>query len=57
MSSLALLVVLLLVLVAVLVLGALAYLAHRHPQTVAPLTLALCGAAVLAAIVVPIAVR
>ncbi|MFK0101843.1 hypothetical protein [Streptomyces sp. NPDC091040] len=44
MSSLALLVVLLLVLVAALVLGALAYLAHRHPQTVAPLTLALCGA-------------
>ncbi|TRV72644.1 hypothetical protein FKN01_29530 [Streptomyces sp. 130] len=57
MSSLALLVVLLLVLVAVLVLGALAYLAHGQPRRVAMLTLALCGAAVPAAIVVPIAVR
>ncbi|MFC8539061.1 hypothetical protein ACFUJY_34780 [Streptomyces sp. NPDC057249] len=57
MSSLVLLVALLLVLVAVLVLGALAYVTHRHPQAVAPLTLALCGAAFLAACVMPIVVR
>lgn len=57
MSSLALLVMLLLVLVAVLVIGALAYLAHRHPAMATPMMVALAGAAVLAACVVPVAVR
>ncbi|WP_405682045.1 hypothetical protein [Streptomyces sp. NBC_00057] len=48
MSSLALL-----VLVVVLVLGALGYLAHRHPALAAPLMVAMGGAAVLAACIVP----
>ncbi|MFD7719009.1 hypothetical protein [Streptomyces sp. NPDC059814] len=57
MSSLALLVILLLVLVAVLVVGGLAYVAHRHPAAATPMVVALAGAAVLAACVIPIAVR
>ncbi|WP_405800454.1 hypothetical protein OG291_03170 [Streptomyces halstedii] len=57
MSSLALLVVLLLVLVGLLLIGGLAYVAYRHPKAVVPLTLALCGAAVLASVVMPVAVR
>ncbi|MEU0382384.1 hypothetical protein ABZ093_34615 [Streptomyces cyaneofuscatus] len=57
MSSLVLLVVLLLVLVVALVVGALAYLAHRHPAAATPMMVALAGAAVLAACIVPIAIR
>ncbi|MFC8539119.1 hypothetical protein [Streptomyces sp. NPDC057249] len=57
MSSLVLLVALLLVLVVVQGLGALAYIAHRHPQTATPIGLVLCGAGVLATVVVPIVVR
>ncbi|MET7552522.1 hypothetical protein ABZS95_43655 [Streptomyces sp. NPDC005479] len=53
MSTLALLVVLLLV----LVVGALGYLAHRHPALATPLMVAMGGAAVLAACIVPIAIR
>ncbi|MGW1129852.1 hypothetical protein [Streptomyces sp. NPDC002526] len=57
MSSLLLLVALLLVLVGVLTVGALAYLAYRHPEAVPSLTLALGGAALLATCVISIAVR
>ncbi|MGW1658930.1 hypothetical protein [Streptomyces atratus] len=57
MSSLVLLVLLLLVLVVVLVLGALGYLAHRHPALATPLMVVMGGTAVLAACIVPIAVR
>ncbi|MFE4218562.1 hypothetical protein [Streptomyces sp. NPDC056844] len=57
MSTLALLVLLLLVLVAGLVVGALAYLAHRHPAAATPLMVATGGAALLVACVVPIAIR
>ncbi|MFJ1930354.1 MULTISPECIES: hypothetical protein [unclassified Streptomyces] len=44
-------------LVAIQFLGALAYITHYHPQTAVPLTVVLCGATLLAACVVPIAVR
>ncbi|MEU2681344.1 hypothetical protein ABZ638_31155 [Streptomyces sp. NPDC007107] len=57
MSTLALLVLLLLVLVAGLVVGALAYLAHRHPAAATPLVVATGGAALMVACVVPIAIR
>ncbi|WP_327713912.1 hypothetical protein OG912_39955 (plasmid) [Streptomyces sp. NBC_00464] len=57
MSSLALLVVLLLVLVVVLVVGAAAYLVHRHPVLEAPVFVAIGAAGLLAACIVPIAVR
>lgn len=57
MSSLVLLVALLLALVVVLIIGVLAYLAHRHPAAATPMMVALAGAAVLAACIVPIAVR
>ncbi|WP_199823006.1 hypothetical protein [Streptomyces sp. NRRL B-24720] len=57
MSTLALLVVLLLVLVVVLVVGALGYLSHRHPALATSLMVAMGGAAVLAACIVPIAIR
>ncbi|MFE3152797.1 hypothetical protein ACFXJ6_40190 [Streptomyces sp. NPDC059218] len=56
MSPLALLVVLLLVLVVVLLLGALGYLAHRHPALATPLMVVTGGAAVLAACIIPIVV-
>ena len=51
MSTLALLVVLLLVLVGLLLLGALAYAVYRLPRLTQPLTVALTGAGVLAAVV------
>ncbi|GAA2350740.1 hypothetical protein [Streptomyces violaceusniger] len=51
MSTIALLVVLLLVLVGLLVLGALAYVVYRRPVLTQPLTVALAGAAVLVAMV------
>ncbi|MFJ2851347.1 MULTISPECIES: hypothetical protein [Streptomyces] len=57
MSSLALLVVVLLVLVVGMIFCGLVYIAHRHPAWVAPLTLGFLGVGLVAAIVVPIAVR
>lgn len=57
MSTLALLVLLLLVLVGFLVVGVPAYLVHRHPSLVAPVGVAIAAAALLAACVVPIVVR
>ncbi|MCX0247915.1 hypothetical protein [Streptomyces drozdowiczii] len=57
MSSSNLLLNLLLVLVVVQGLGALVYIAYRHPQSHAPLTLALGYAGLLAACVMPIVVR
>ncbi|MFH9568246.1 hypothetical protein [Streptomyces globisporus] len=57
MSSLVLLVAVLLVLVVVMFVAGLVYLAHRHPAWVAPLTLGLLGAGLVAAVVVPIVVR
>ncbi|WP_399559141.1 hypothetical protein OHA44_38355 (plasmid) [Streptomyces sp. NBC_00144] len=56
MPKIVMLVLLLLVLVAALMLGAMAYVAHRHPAFATPLLVAASGAAVLAACVVPIAV-
>ncbi|MFD3876707.1 hypothetical protein [Streptomyces microflavus] len=57
MSSLVLLVTVLLVLVVVMFVGGLVYIGHRHPRWIPALTLGLIGAALVAAIVVPIAVR
>ncbi|MFP8887847.1 hypothetical protein [Streptomyces mangrovi] len=51
MSTLALLVVLLLVLVGLLFLGALAYAVYRNPRLAQPLIVALTGAGVLAALI------
>ncbi|MET7888412.1 hypothetical protein [Streptomyces avermitilis] len=47
MSTLALLVLLLLVLVGLLLISTLAYAVHRHPALTQPLLVALAGAAVL----------
>ncbi|WP_181384453.1 hypothetical protein [Streptomyces sp. NWU49] len=55
MSTLALLVVLLLVLVGLLIFGALAYLVHRHPALTQPLAVGLAGLAVMGAVVAAIA--
>ncbi|MFJ1974159.1 hypothetical protein ACIO93_36665 [Streptomyces sp. NPDC087903] len=57
MSSLAQLVVLLLVLVGVLVVGALVYLARRHPDWVQPLLVGLAGVTALASPIAPVATR
>ncbi|MFF7764175.1 hypothetical protein [Streptomyces griseorubiginosus] len=57
MSSLALLVVLLLVLVVALVFGGLAYLGYRHPAMREPLVIGLSGVALVAAFVGPILTR
>ena len=51
MSTLALLVALLLVLVGILILGALAYVVYRVPRLAQPLTVALASAGVLAALI------
>ncbi|MGW0771970.1 hypothetical protein [Streptomyces sp. NPDC002676] len=51
MSTLALLVVLLLVLVGLLAVAALGYVAYRRPVLSQPLTVALAGAVVLVAVV------
>ncbi|MFM9812836.1 hypothetical protein ACKI16_30515 [Streptomyces scabiei] len=51
MSTLALLVVLLLMLVGLLFVGALAYVVYRRPMLSQPLAVALAGAGVLAAVV------
>lgn len=57
MSTIALLVVLLLVLVGSIVFGGLAYLSHCHPSCREPLLVGLTGVAVLAALVMPIVTR
>ncbi|MER5582346.1 hypothetical protein ABT090_11975, partial [Streptomyces asoensis] len=57
MSTLALLVVLLFVLVGLLVVGALAYLAHLHPAWVQPLLVGLAGVTALAALITPVIAR
>ncbi|WP_069874439.1 hypothetical protein [Streptomyces malaysiensis] len=51
MSTIAMLVVLLLVLVGLLLVGALAYVVHRRPVLTQPVTVALTGATVLVAMV------
>ncbi|MFF0199073.1 hypothetical protein ACFYT5_39855 [Streptomyces anulatus] len=55
MSTLALLVILLLVLVGLIVVGALGYAVYRRPALTQPLTVALAGAAVLIATVTTLA--
>ncbi|MFH8670254.1 hypothetical protein ACH4MN_37885 [Streptomyces anulatus] len=55
MSTLALLVILLLVLVGLMVVGALGYAVYRRPVLTQPLTVALAGAAVLIATVTTLA--
>ncbi|MDF9801506.1 hypothetical protein ACFVZE_05570 [Streptomyces anulatus] len=55
MSTLALLVILLLVLVGLMVVGALGYAVYRRPVLTQPLTVALAGAAVLIAMVTTLA--
>ena len=57
MSTLALLVLVLLGLAFVLVPGALAYLAYRHPAARGPMAVGIASVAAMAAIVTPIAVR
>ncbi|MCX4707154.1 hypothetical protein [Streptomyces sp. NBC_01373] len=51
MSTLVLLVILLLGLVGLILVGALAYAVHRRPALSQPLTVALTGAAVFAAVI------
>ncbi|WP_327188092.1 hypothetical protein [Streptomyces sp. NBC_01334] len=57
MSTLALLVVLLLGLVGLLVMGALVYVARRHPAWVQPLLVGLAGVTALAALITPVVAR
>ncbi|MFG3398763.1 hypothetical protein [Streptomyces parvus] len=57
MSTLALLVALLLVLVTTMLVAGLVYIAHRHPAWTAPLTLGLLGAALVTSVLVPVVVR
>ncbi|MEV7659890.1 hypothetical protein AB0O39_37745 [Streptomyces anulatus] len=57
MSSLALLVALLLVLVGVLVVAVLVDLAHRYPRASAPMLVGLAGLTVFSTVVVAIVVR
>ncbi|MFE9334974.1 hypothetical protein [Streptomyces sp. NPDC006925] len=57
MSTLALLVLLLLVLVCLLSVDALGYAVYRHPALSQPLTVALAGAALLVAVVAIAAAR
>ncbi|WP_167738964.1 hypothetical protein [Streptomyces griseoruber] len=57
MSTLALLVAVLLGLAFVLVPGALAYLAYRHPSARGPMGVGIAAVAAMAAIVIPIALR
>ncbi|MGW6144296.1 hypothetical protein [Streptomyces sp. NPDC055140] len=51
MSTLALLVILLLGLVGLMLVGALAYAVHRRPSLSQPMTVALTGAGVFAAVI------
>jgi hypothetical protein len=55
MSTLAALVVLLLVLVGLMVVVALGYAVHRRPALTGPLSVAIAGAAVLVAVVTTVA--
>ncbi|MET9462586.1 hypothetical protein ABZY05_47650 [Streptomyces canus] len=55
MLTLALLLVLLLFLVGLIIVGGLAYAVYRWPVVTMPLTVALAGAAVLAAVVTEVA--
>ncbi|MGX1560980.1 hypothetical protein [Streptomyces sp. NPDC055506] len=57
MSTLALLVVLLLVMVALLTAAGLAYAVHRHPALAQPLTVGLSGLGLLGALVAAIIAR
>ncbi|MFF1725421.1 hypothetical protein [Streptomyces sviceus] len=57
MSTLALLVLVLLGLAFVLVPGALAYVAYRHPATRGPLAVGIATVAAMAAIIIPSGVR
>ncbi|MFL0028448.1 hypothetical protein ACJBCE_36610 [Streptomyces sp. NBUL23] len=57
MSSSALLIALLLVLVVALVAGQVTYVAYRHPATVQPMLVGLAAVTVLAAVVMPVVVR
>ncbi|MFG2827803.1 hypothetical protein ACGFWI_10110 [Streptomyces sp. NPDC048434] len=57
MTTIALLVLVLLVLVIALVSGGLAYLAYRHPAAREPLVVGLAAAAALGALVTPIVMR
>jgi hypothetical protein len=57
MSTIALLVVLLLVLVGHIIVSGLAYLTHRHPSCRDPLLIGLTGVGVLATLVTPIITR
>ncbi|GAA2523174.1 hypothetical protein [Streptomyces longisporus] len=57
MSTITLLVLLLLVMVGFLAVGALVYLAHRHPAAREPLLVGLAGVAAMAAVVTPIVTR
>ncbi|MFJ3777183.1 hypothetical protein ACIPX0_36355 [Streptomyces sp. NPDC090075] len=57
MSTLALLVAVLLGLAFILVPGALAYLAYRHPTARGPMGVGIAGVAAMAAVVIPIILR
>ncbi|MET8168164.1 hypothetical protein ABZT34_28570 [Streptomyces sp. NPDC005329] len=57
MSTLAILVVLLLVLVGLLVVGALTYVARLHPSWVQPLLVGLATVTALAALITPVVAR
>ncbi|MFG2833156.1 hypothetical protein ACGFWI_37920 [Streptomyces sp. NPDC048434] len=57
MSSLALLVLLLLILVGTLFTAGLAYVSHRHPTWATPLLVAIAGAALVVASVTAIVTR
>ncbi|MFE7004711.1 hypothetical protein ACFVBM_34795 [Streptomyces griseus] len=57
MSSLALIVLFILILVVPLVLGLVGYLVHRHPTLAAPVGVMAAVAGVFAAFIIPIAVR
>ncbi|MFJ7415604.1 hypothetical protein ACIQWZ_33100 [Streptomyces sp. NPDC098077] len=57
MSSLALLVAVLLVVVAFMFSAGLIYFAYRHPAWRSPLTIGLLGLTLLATVVVPVVVR
>ncbi|WP_367540427.1 hypothetical protein [Streptomyces globisporus] len=57
MSSSALLLALLLVLVVALVAGQLSYVAYRHPAAATPMLVGLAAVTVLVAVVMPVVVR
>lgn len=57
MSSSALLLALLMVLVTVLVAGQLSYVAYRHPAAATPMLVGLAAVTVLVAVIVPVVLR